>query len=356
MSNFHLDLYDQNGVRKAVLSDALTLNYQVKVNYPGNVTFTLHGDHEMASQILPGWRCDVWRQLPNGTWRKEFMSFVEGINWQYTDRPEITYTGAGLLSILSKRVVAYYANTTDKTAFQNYSSELIAKLLVRDNVGYMATTANGRLLNGVITNFDYESSQNRGVTLNWFCAWENLLTTLQKLAKAGGFDFDVLPFGAGYRFYWYLGQLGTDRTSSVIFSLERGNMSNPRHNQNVSGAANVAVVGGKGEDSLRQIQVVQGVDYSTLTHSETFLDATDVDTAEALIDRGEGKLAELNVSSKFEFEILQSEYSNWNVDYFLGDLVKVISPRDGSVFVSKIDSAVVSFTESGSETIEIGVE
>lgn len=357
MSNFHLDLYDTSGVRQAILStEVLSLDYQTRVNNPGKATFILPGYHEVARLIQPGWRCDIWRELPTGTWRKEFISFIEQYHWNYQDRPEITFTSAGLLSLLSKRIVAFYANTANKTAFVSSKAELIAKLLIRDNIGSLATTTNGRLVDGVITGFDYDTNQNRGATLDWYCAWENLLTTMQKLAKAGSFDFDVLPNGTGYRYYYYPNQLGTDRTASIIFSLERGNIARPHHYLNTNDTANIVIVGGKGEDAERQTQVAQGsLSYGTI-NAEVFLNATDVETDSALLARGNDKLNELKALPKFEFEILQADNARWNVDYFLGDLVKVISPMNQQAITAKIDSAEISFDRDGRETIDIGVK
>lgn len=357
MANFHIDLYDAAGTRKAVLStEVRALNYQARVNYPGKVTFELDGDHEMVSQILPGWRCDVWRLLPTGTWRKEMISFIEDSDWKFTDRSTIIYTASGVLSLLSKRRVAWYANTNSKSAFSSSSkAEDIAVALVYFNIGAAATTANGRILNGVDSRIGVPASGNRGNTLPWYCAWANLLDTLQKLAKVGGGDFNLVPVGSSYYFYWYPGQLGTDRTASVIFSLERGNIANPRHILSTNKAVNVVIVGGKGENSARMVTTVQASGYSAATHSEEFLDATDVDTTDALTARGNGKLEDLKAVSEFKFDILQSQYTNFNVEYFLGDLVKVINSKDSSVVTSKIDSATISFDSDGRETIKIGV-
>lgn len=356
MANFHLDLYDKKNVRKAVLVEAQGVSYEMRVNYPGSLTFTLDGKHEMVSQIEVGWRCDVWRQLPNAAWTKEFIAYIEDVDWRFTDRPLVTYSGRGALSLLDKRIVAWYANTASRSAFYSQKSEAIAIGLMYYNIGAGAKTANGRHAEGTDSRIMVPASQGRGVSLDWFCAWENLLETMQKLAEVGGFDFDLVPVSDSYLFTYYPDQLGTDRTASQVFSLERGNMANPRHVISTKKAPNIIIVGGKGEEIERELVTVQGEGYTLETHSETFLDATDVETTSAMISRGLGKLKEIGAQNRFTFDILQALYSNFGVDYFLGDLVKVISPRDRTTYTMKIDSATIEFSSDGRETISVGVK
>lgn len=356
MSGFHLDLYDLNGERRAILdSEVLSLNYQTQVNQPAQVTFVLAGDHEMAKTIVPGWRCDVWRLLETNEWRKEVVSFVESSDWQFTDRPEISFTAAGALSMLSKRIVAYFANVDNRSKFEAVSPETIAITLLNYNIGASATVANGRMVNGANGLISIPVSQNRGTPLDWFCHWENLLTTLQKLAKAGSFDFDLAPAGNQFVFVYYPNQMGIDRTATTVFSLERGNVANIHDTLSVSESANIVIVGGKGEDSDRQVKVVQQNLIHGLFDAEVFLEATDAETEDGLITRGNQELEELSAISKFEFEILQSADSKWNINYFLGDLVSVVSPLRVDRLTAKIDSATVTFESDGSETIRIGV-
>ena len=356
MTNYRLDLYDKNGVKKAILSDTLNLTYNVKINHAGRVNFALNGDHDMARQIQPGWRCDIWRQLPTGTWRKEMVSFIESWQWTYTDRPLMKFTGSGVLSLLAKRIVAYYANTASKTAFNNQKTENIVTSLMYFNIGAGATTANGRMVDGVNSAIMIPASSNRGISVDWFCAWQNLLKTLQELAEAGGFDFDLVPVGNNYLFTYYPDRLGSDRTNEIVFSLERGNIINPTHYLITGNSATVAIVGGKGEESEREVETVTKSSSYDPFNGEIFVNATDIDTTSGLLQRGDDKLSEIIAKPKFEFDILQAENARWNVDYFLGDLVKVITPMEQLPVTAEIDSATVSFDKDGKENIQIGVK
>lgn len=309
----------------------------------------------MAKKIVPGWRCDVWRLLETNEWRKEVVSFVESSDWQFADRPEISFAATGALSLLSKRIVAYYANTVNRSKFEAVAPETIAITLLKYNIGTSATVANGRMLDGANGMISIPASQNRGTPLDWFCHWENLLETLQKLAKAGSFDFDLVPSGNQFAFVYYPNGMGADRTATTVFSLERGNVANMRDTLSIGDTANIVIVGGKGEDAARDVKVVsRSLAYGRF-NAEIFLEATDAETEDGLITRGNEKLEEVSATPQFEFEILQSPDSRWNVDYFLGDLVSVVSPLRENRLTAKIDSASVTFDGDGSKTIKIGV-
>jgi hypothetical protein len=269
----------------------------------------------------------------------------------------MTFSGTGVLALLSTRIVAYYANKSNYSAFISRDVESIAKTIVRTNIGDWSTVGTyGRMVDGVDSRISVETNSNRGVTTDWFCAWQVLLKTLQELAKAGGFDFDLVPVGNGYEFRTYFPRLGTDRTDSVVFALERGNITNVSNSLTTGSSANIAIVGGKGEESERVVEVVSKPLNRSPFDSEVFVQATDVDTPAGLVQRGNSKLDEMEAIPKFEFDILQAENARWNVDYFLGDLVKVVSPMEQISANAKIDSASVTFDGDGRESIEIGVE
>jgi hypothetical protein len=356
VSQFRVDIYDLTGTRQAILTDFHWLDYQTRVNYPGGLKFSLAGDNPILASVQSGWRADVWRILPNGVWNRDLIGFIDGLDWVYSDKATVTISASGPLSLLSKRRVAYYANTPDRTAFTAAKAETIAKTLVNYNIGANATVANGRMLDGVNPLISVEADSARGNSLDWFCAWADLLETLQDLALAGGGDFDLVYTGTGFEFRWYDGQLGADRTATQVFTLERGNIAEPVYHLSSAKMSNVVVVGGKGEDAERQVRVVQSSDYSAGEHSEAFLDATDVDTDDGLDDRGKAELEGLKTVREFSFQVLQTASSNFGVDYGLGDLVKAINPMTGQAVTVKVDSAQVSIAENGKLSMGIGIK
>ena len=185
---FHIDLYDESGVRQAILTDVYWLEYEIAVNKPGYVSFEADADADALAGLDTGWRVDVWRELPNGTTAKEMVAFVDELLWQFDARATVTITASGLISLLGKRCVMWKANTNNRSAFAATKAETIAKTLVSYNLGASATTTNGRVLNGAMTGFTVQADAAGGNTLDWFCEWANLLDTLQELALVGGGD------------------------------------------------------------------------------------------------------------------------------------------------------------------------
>ena len=351
---FHVDLYDASGVRKAILTDVHWLEYEIAVNKPGYVSFEADADADALAGLDTGWRVDVWRELPNRKTAKEMVAFVDELLWQFDARATVTITASGLISLLGKRCVMWKANTNNRSAFTAAKAETIAKTLVSYNLGASATTANGRVLNGAMTGFTVQADAAGGNTLDWFCEWANLLDTLQELAAVGGGDFDVVPVTGGYEFRWYAGQRGTDRTATQIFALERGNVANPRYLVSSVEAKNAVVVGGKGEEADRLTAVVYSADHSAATQAEMFENATDVETSDGLSDRGAAALEENKTVKTFSFDILQTEASNYGVEYVVGDLVKAINPFTNAAVTVKIESAQISYKTDG--TLEIKIE
>jgi len=259
------------------------------------------------------------------------------------------------MSLLGKRCVMWNANTANRSAFSAAKAETIAKTLVSYNIGASATTVNGRILDGVNSLISVQADAAGGNTLDWFCEWANLLETLQELAEVGGGDMDLVPVTGGYEFRWYAGQRGTDRSATLLFALERGNIANPRYVLSTVEMKNAVVVGGKGEDAERATAVVLSSEHTSATQAEMFENATDVETSDGLSDRGAAALEENKTVSAFSFDILQTEACNFGVEYVLGDLVKALNPFTNAAVTVKIESATVSYKSDGTLDIQIEV-
>jgi hypothetical protein len=197
------------------------------------------------------------------------------------------------------------------------------KTLVQYNAGASATTANGRIRDGVIEGITVAADGGFGNVISKGCAYENLLEALQKIAAIGGGDFDLVKTGAAtWQFRWYTGQRGTDRTDSVLFALERGNMAAPEYTHDRVDERTVAIVAGQGEESDRAVEVRTGPDYAADNDIETFVEASDLTTTAGLQSRGDTELEESRARQQFEFAVLQTPGCFYGVHYGLGDLVK----------------------------------
>lgn len=353
-AEYRLNINSPAGEPRAVITDYLALSYTRSVNAPGLLQFSLRGDHPAIGELQLDGQIEVWRRDPVAGigWHRDFQALYRHQERSYTEQDLFTATCPGVLSLLARRHVAWSAGTANRSAFSNKRSETIMKMLVDYNAGPAATAANGRLRDGVIAGISVAADAAGGTARDWNCSYANLLETLRSLADVGGGDFDLVPTGAAtWEFRFYAGQLGSDRSAAVVFSLAYGNMANPVYRHDRREEKTVAIVGGQGEGSERQIVVRTGPDYAADNDIELFVDGSNYETAAGLQSSGDKRLAEARAVQEFAFEVLQTPACAYGRDYYLGDLV---TARYGAIEATrKVTSVTISLAESGEERIRV---
>jgi len=354
-ADYRLDVYDTSGVLKYVLTDFTALSFMRQVNTPGVIQFSVRGDHPLLSTLADKWQVEVWRKPDGGAWTREITGLYRMLTWAYGEKPTAQVFCNGLMSMLSWRIVNWTAGYTNRSKFVGVKAETIANTLVKYNAAASATIANGRIREGAIAGLTVETDGAEGNTQDWFCSYDNLLESLQDLCKVGGGDMDLVKTSAtAWQWRWYTGQLGTDRTATLTFALDRGNMANPIYQDNRTQEATVATVGGKGEGADRAVAIRTGTNYNVNTNNiEVFVNATDIDTTAGLNIRGDVKLAEAEAVKQFNFDVLQIPSSAYGVHYFLGDKITAINPYSGASYTMKVQSVTVSLGEDGAESIAV---
>lgn len=357
---YEIRTYTPAGVLLDRFTDYLSLACRKVVNGTGLLSLELPGDHRTISKISHRSHIEVWKKDPELgiSWFQYFGGLYLAQNRKFEDHKTFKAAIPGYNWLLNSRIINWPANTANRTKFTAVKAETIAKTLFTYNIGSGATVANGRKREGTITGMTADADQARGNTLDWFCFGDKLLVTLQKLAKVGGGDFNLVKTGTNtFTFYWYPGQLGTDRTSTVVFSLKKGNMGNPEYNYDRIEEQTVACVWGKGPDDSRAYATRTGADYSAGNDIEQYVDARDIDTDSGLNTRGDEKNIEARARESFTFDVLQTPRSQYDVHYFLGDKVTGINPFTGSSSVLKIwASTVSSEPETGFSKTEVEVQ
>lgn len=368
-SDYRLDFFDLTGAKQATLTGSTKadgsgekagftgLAYTKQVNAPGFMIFSLRGDHELLTTLADKWQVEVWRKPVEQAWYRDFVGYYRQPEWRYGDRSTFSGYCPGIMSMLGWRHVMWKAGTAF-SRFVSTEAESIMNALVKYNACADATIANGRIREGAITGLTVEADGGDGNVIDWFCAWDNLLENLQKCAKVAGGDFDVVKTSStAWQYRFYTGQLGTDRTASVKFSMDLGNMTDVQYRITRLDERSVVVVGGKGEGTDRATATVTGANYNVTTNNiESFLNATDVDTTDALTDRGDEYLDEVQAREVFTFTGIESPITRYGVHYFLGDLVTAANPITGTDYKAKVMQAVVSFDDSGKEIINTLIE
>jgi hypothetical protein len=353
--------YASGAVAQWIVSDYSSLTYSSEVNNVGLGSITLRDTHPACSVFYSDKaQIEVWRQ--NAQYgmlaTKVWSGFARSDVTQFDRSGHATFYFEDFNSLLRRALVAYYAGVDNRSEFTSLPAETIMKTLVNYNIGPAALAANGRFISNVIPQVSINTDLGRGATKSWSTEpSENLLEVLQKLVAAGaGGDFLVQDFNASsWRFEFYPGQLGTNRTSSVVFALGRGNMDKPRRQSNRSAEKTVAIVGGEGKGLDLVFVTRTGANYSLPVnnppnHQEMWVSGGGYKSIPALQAIGDRALDESRARRKFSFQPMQTLGSFWGVHYFLGDLVT--ADIFGTSTTHKINK--VSVSHVGSESAEGG--
>ena len=359
--NYALHVYNAAGVKQAVITDFQRLSYIRRVNWPGALWFTLVGDHPILSSIADKWRIKVMRQREDKTWDEELWALHRDEQWvHHSDGDLFSSYSQGLKTVLAQRIVNWSTGYSDRSSFVSEKGETIMNTLVKYNAASSATVANGRKRDGVIANLTVETDGTDGNTIDWRCHGDNLLQTLFDLAIPAGGDFDlVATSSSAMEFRFYDGQLGSDLSASVLFSMENANMANPQYQLNRSSERTVACVWGKGEKDDRDYVTRTGTNYHTADNDiETYVDAKSVDKGDTdgLNSKGDLSLDKSEAKDNFTFSILQSDGYKYREDYNLGDLVKAKNPFTGISQTMQVKTIAVRLNENGDEKVEVELE
>ncbi len=312
------------------------LAYTKTLNAPGELTFTLPGDHELVGYLMVDGA--IVRNMQVEVWRSDMERGIQ----PYVDFYGLTRAGShrtpkqpgtfevrceGSIALLADRINAWPAATAGRSRFDNVRAETIMKNLVRYNFTADATTASGRKAPGAMTGLTIEADQGQGVLLDKGNAWANVLAELQEIAPVAGGDFDLVKTGPrAWTFRFYSPHRGTDRRADIVFTPDRDNVTEAGIATDRSNEATVAIVGGRGEESNRDVQTVYASGWTQDGSIEAWVDGRNEGTAAALRADGRAELEQRRLRPELTFSIRQTEGLVYGRDYceggVLGDLVR----------------------------------
>jgi len=260
----------------------------------------------------------------------------------------------GAMDVLNRNIIAYPAGTTgNKSQWTSRAIADIANDVVIYNCTASATTGNGRLRNAnVIWGLTASGAIAGTSTINYSAAYRNVLEVNQELAQLAGFDFDVIYTpGVGHLQYkQYSGQLGTDKSTTIIFDLNLDNIQGANLNGERLKEKTVAIVGGPGTGSARTTAIRTGANQAAANDYELFIDARS-NTSTELNSIGDAKLADLEARTRIDVDIAPSSGYVYRRDYGLGDLVTVSFAN--TFVVKKINTVEVTFDQDQNTKIRI---
>ena len=150
MEDSYLIFRDADGVKYAQVNSYNWLTARLAVNRIDRLKFELPGDHAVLDQLADRHQVEFWRRDPAAglDWYRHFSGLYRGIKQQRPGATRSVITALGDRSLLQRRIVAWPAGTSNRSAFVSTAAETIMKLLVTWNETSHATTAAGRTADG----------------------------------------------------------------------------------------------------------------------------------------------------------------------------------------------------------------
>ena len=351
-------VYTAGGILEAVCTDFLSIAVNRTVNSVDVAQFDVNAVSATAQYIVYGAIVEVYRQdIAAGiASTREFAGTVRGIITSYGQTTVITAQAVGTNAILSDRIVAFKSGVANRSQFSAVPAETVMKTLYNYNLSTSATTANGRLLSGVLSGAAAATSAGLGNTTSLSCSGQNLLSVLQEVQFTAGGDFALIYTApATWTFTWYTGQLGTDKTASVILSRETGTVAKLVLRTNRITDTTAAVVAGQGEGSARAIVTRPASLPTGLDLREEWVDARNQKTTAEYTQLGDVTLRTADERrTTLQTEVLQNAALRYGRDYFLGDLVTVYAYSAGNI-TQKVQSVALSMSAQGAESVNVGL-
>lgn len=352
-----VQVYTSTGTLQATVVDYLALKIQRVVNGIDSLAIALGGTSPSVSFISYGAIIEVYRQdvAAGIASYREFAGVIRGITQTITDQTIYDIVAVGWNALLADRQVAYYAGVANRTQFTAQPSETILKTLWNFNVSTSATTANSRFLDGRLTGATAATSGGAGTSQSISLSQMNLLGAMQKVQLGAGGDFAVVYTApATWTFNWYTGQLGTDRSASVIFSVGNGTIGKLVIRTSRIDDVTAVIVAGQGEGSARAIVTRPASLPTGLDLREGYVDARNQKTTAEYQQVGTSTITSYERQrTSVDAVVLQSDALRYGRDYFFGDLVSVYT---GSATVTrKVATLVLTLSKEGAESIDVGL-
>lgn len=276
---------------------------------------------------------------------------IESIEGQQTEEGEIsenwTVRGRDAGVILQDRICLHGVSSgTGYDEQNNVVGETAMRHYVQVNA--VTPTDTARAIPGLVL---APVDQGRGSSVTVSARFQSLPDLLEQIALQTGLGWEIGYDFTGQQFVFSVLE-GADRSAEVILSPRLGNCLVSGYRASLPDSPTLAIVAGQGEAQDREI-----VEVGTATgwdRREVFVDARDLDATDALIARGEEKLAEVGETITLEVEYIPTPTYRYGIDFDLGDIVSAEYPG-----VATIQARIIAVTEqypSGRVVLGLGKE
>lgn len=357
---YSIYFYDHTGKTQFLAQQWTRLAYNQRINSSWNHQLTLEfgaDDPRLATYraIEDDWIMVVYRIDPI-TLIEDVV--YEGFNTTVVDQVRengniiINLYGVGYTDLLKRRVIL--PSTGASHNIKTGPAETVIKEYVGDS---MVSPVDA---NRIFPGMGIESTSGTGGTVTYEARYVNLYSVCQTLSENGNIDFGIDRDTTIGTFIFKAKPIwGTDRRSSVIFSIANDNMVIPILSLNSSAEQNFAYVGGSGEGVDRIIETIANITAiarSPWGRKEVFVEARQQSETQALLSTGQNELVARKKEQKLTFNVRQSVQSRWLREWFLGDLIT--AEYSGYTFEKQIIEIGVAVTagETAQQPEVISVE
>ncbi len=356
---YTVQILDSSGVIQSYITDFEQLSISRQCSSVDALSITLPSSSQSAPFVVYDAKLIVTRkddamEIPDAV---EFSGIIRKIEQIVSSIRSLRVTAVGQLSLLGDRIIAYPSAIANRSVFTAVAAETIIKTLYTYNIGSSATTANGRLLSGVVSGMSTSASSGSGTALTVSCSMKNLLQTLQETAATGGGDIDLLYTApASWSLVWYTGQRGTDRRATVILSVPTGTISELLITTDRVNDFSSVIIGGAGTNKARVYATRPASLPTGLNNREIYADAKstgNVPAALSAMQQQGSVMLKLQTRRRvtYKAKIIQGGALRYGRDYFLGDLITI---RDNSTdVIQKVQGVTLEFSSDGRESINV---
>lgn len=307
-----LNVYDRNFVQQTVVDVFFSLIWVKR--------WQKCGDFEIQIQFtgtFPSWlQTDYYVSLDEDEETGYYM-IIENIQTVDDDEngKSILISGRSLECILDRRVV------WDQTSYSNRKTSYILQDLLNKSI------ISPSLAIRKIENFKFEAPQSTDdfSTVNAEYTGDSIMDSAYGLVKIDDYDISVRHIDIDDVFICKMYK-GTDRSynqtkqQTVIFSPKLDNLTSSKYLVSIEEYRNVILAMGQGTGNNRTRYVLG--DVSGLDRREYYKDARDVSTSNALKQRADEVMKELDVKRLLEGELISRQYV-YGKDYFVGDIIQI---------------------------------
>lgn len=342
---YRVDLEDTTGTVVAQFQDFRSLNIVMVWNGKGRYQLVLSGFDDRIRLFGEDFLVRVWMRdvAENIDWLNIFTGIHKTPSESLNSNGNRGFQSFGPApeELLAQAEILYFAGEDSKARKSGVSSTVMHEY-VQENIGTLATLANGRIVDHVLSVLSQAPDTATGPTWDGSRAFKNLLDIIREIAvysreQGDAIDFRVNYLG-GYLFEFEAGKLGVDRTTTgldpttglngagnvpVVFAPQFGNVSSLNQSKSRFNESNVVIALGQGEGDQRGVQVAIdaiSTTVSPIAKRESTINSTDDPTNSELLAVADAALRERIAEEKINFVPRRGAQIFFR-DYFIGDFV-----------------------------------